>query len=110
MTTVRKLWIGLFALIVLSPLGVILPHFLKARSAWGEWGADETHRLVGYVPQGLKNLANLWTAPLPEYAFKGWEGKGLPQLSFAYIISAILGIGLTACVMYLFGKFLEKKE
>jgi len=38
MTLTGKLWIGIGALIVLSPLGLILPDQFKAGSAWGEWG------------------------------------------------------------------------
>ena len=46
---------------------------------------------------------------MPDYAFKGWEGKGLPQLSFAYIISAVAGILIIVGVMLLMGKVLAKK-
>ncbi len=40
MKIVTKLWIGLAVLIVLSPLGLILPERFKAGDAWGEWGTD----------------------------------------------------------------------
>jgi hypothetical protein len=109
MKVTTKLWIGLAMLIVLSPIGLILPEHFKAGSAWGEWGADEMQKLVGYIPQGLEKLASLWSAPIPDYAFKGWEEKGLPRLSFAYIISAIVGIGLTVLLVMGIGKLLAKK-
>lgn len=110
MRIITKLWIGLGVLIVLSPLGLILPDHFKAGSAWGEWGVDEMKELVGYIPQGLEKLSSFWNAPLPDYAFKGWEEKGLSQLSFAYIFSAIAGIALTVGVILLIGKFLSRKE
>jgi len=110
MKIITKLWIGIAILIILSPLGLILPEHFKAGSAWGEWGVEEIKELVGYVPKGLEKLANLWNAPLPDYAFKGWEEKGLPHLSFAYIISAIIGIALIVIFVLLIGKFLVQKD
>lgn len=109
MKLTTKFWIGIAVLIVLSPLGLILPEHFKAGSAWGEWGADEMQKLVGYVPKGLEKLSSLWSAPIPDYAFNGWEEKGLPRLSLAYIISAIVGIGIIALFMMGIGKLLAKK-
>jgi len=105
-----KLWIGLGCLVVLSPLGLIIPDHFKAGSAWGEWGGDEMKELVGYIPQGLEKLAGLWNAPIPDYAFKGWEEKGLSYLSFAYVISAIAGIALVAFFIFLIGRLLIKPK
>jgi hypothetical protein len=110
MKITTKLWIGLAVLIVLSPLGLIIPEYFKAGNAWGEWGAEEMKEMVGYIPQGLNKLAGLWNAPIPDYAFKSWAEKGLPRLSFAYIISAIVGIGITVGVVLLIGKVLVKKD
>jgi hypothetical protein len=87
-----------------------LPEHFKAGAAWGEWGADEMQKLVGYIPQGLEKLSSLWSAPIPDYAFKGWEEKGLPHLSFAYIISAVLGIAIVVGIVLLLGKILSGKS
>lgn len=110
MKITTKLWVGLGILIVLSPLGLLLPDRFKAGDAWGEWGTDGIKELVGYIPQGLEKLSSLWSAPMPDYAFKGWEEKGLGSLSFAYIASAIIGIFVIACVVLLIGKLLSNKE
>ena len=110
MKITTKLWIGIATLIVLSPLGLIMPERFKAGSAWGEWGVDEIQALVGYVPKGLARLASLWTAPIPDYTFKGWEEKGLSHLSFAYIISAILGIAIISAAAWFIGKMLTKRD
>jgi len=110
MTITKKFWIGLAILAVLSPLGLLLPEHFKAGAAWGEWGTDEIAGICGYIPQGLERLSSIWNAPIPDYAFKGWEEKGLPQLSFAYILSAILGMGITVSAVFLMGKMLVKKE
>ena len=97
-------------LVVLTPIGLILPEHFKAGAAWGEWGIEEIKELIGYIPKGLERLTSLWSAPIPDYAFKGWEAKGLPHLSFAYIISAIVGIGIIVLVMMGIGKLLAKKD
>jgi len=109
MSKTTKLWIGIAILIVLSPLGLIVPARFRAGSAWGEWGTDEMGRLAGYIPQGLARLSTLWHAPIPDYAFNGWEEKELPHLSLAYIISAVVGIALVASAVWLIGKALSRK-
>jgi hypothetical protein len=109
MKTSKKLWIGLGMLALLCPLGLIIPDLFKAGSAWGEWDSTEIQKIVGYVPEGLKRFSEIWKAPLPDYSFKGWEGKGLGSLSFAYIFSAILGAGLVALFAWLAGRLLSKK-
>ncbi len=110
MKITTKFWIFIGGLIILSPLGLLLPEHFKAGSAWGEWGADQMKELVGYIPKGLGKLSSLWSAPMPDYAFKGWENKPLLSLSFAYIISAIVGILLVTLVALLLGKVLSRKN
>jgi hypothetical protein len=109
MKTMTKLWIGLGVLAIASPIGLYLPEKLKAGSAWGEWGSDEFKGLIGYIPSGLEKLSSVWNAVMPDYAFKGWEDKGLSHLSFAYIVSAIVGIALVGGGALLLGKLLAKK-
>jgi hypothetical protein len=109
MKLITKFWLGIAVLVILSPLGLILPEHFKAGSAWGEWGADEMQKLLGYVPKGLEKLSSLWRAPMPDYSFQGWEEKGLSHLSFAYIISAIIGIAIIAIVTFIIGKYLARK-
>lgn len=110
MKIITKLWIGIGVLVLLSPLGLILPERFKAGDAWGEWGADTFKELVGYIPRGLEKFSSLWSAPIPDYAFKGWEEKGLAYLSFAYIISAIIGIVITVIAVLLIGRKLTRKD
>jgi len=109
MKTIIKFWFAIAVLIILSPLGLILPDHFKAGSAWGEWGADEMQKLVGYVPKGLEKLSSLWSAPIPDYAFKGWEEKPLASLSLAYVFSAVIGIIICVGVVLALGKFLSKE-
>ena len=109
MKLITKLWLGISVLIILSPLGLILPERFKAGSAWGEWGAKDLRTLVGYAPKGLEKISSLWNAPIPDYAFKGCGKKSLPHLSFAYILSAVAGVLITVLAVLLIGKVLVKK-
>ncbi len=110
MKTMTKLWVGIGVLSIISPVGLFLPAKLKAGSAWGEWSTDEIKDLIGYIPCGLEKLSLLWNTLLPDYAFNGWDGKGIGYLSFAYIVSAVIGIVSCIGCTYLLGKLLTKKE
>lgn len=110
MKTTAKLWIALLILVLLSPLGVILPAWLGAGSAWGEWSGEEIRKLVGYIPAGMKHVAEFWKAPMPDYAFRGQESARLPALSFSYIVSGIVGVAAVVVLTYLLGKALARRE
>ena len=58
----------------------------------------------------MAKLSTLWNAPMPDYAFRGWEEKGLRHLSFAYIVSAVAGIVIIYFVAFLTGKILTRKN
>ncbi|MDO8661887.1 MAG: cobalamin biosynthesis protein [Candidatus Omnitrophota bacterium] len=109
MKITTKLWIGIVMLIVLSPLGLLLPKHFKAGVAWGEWSSDELYKLIGYVPKGLEKLSSLWRAPIPEYVFGDCKERGLAQLSLAYIVSAGLGIVVVILLVWFIGRMLIKK-
>jgi len=108
MKLVAKLWIGIFILALLAPLGLIIPELFKAGSAWGEWGREDLIKMVGYFPRGMQRIAEIWKAPLPDYAFRGSENKGLQSLSLGYIVSGLIGILAVALAIYLLAKFLTK--
>ncbi len=105
-----KLWIGLGILILLSPLGLILPAKFGAGTAWGEWSTEEMHKLIGYVPAGLAKGSDRWKAPMPDYATKGKQEPSLKKQSSEYILSAVLGVSVVAGVAVLLGKALAKRE
>jgi cobalt/nickel transport protein len=93
MTLTKKLWIGIFVLIILTPLGLILPDYFKAGGAWGE-----------------NKLFSLWDAPLPDYSFKGWQDKAMLYKCFAYVIAAIVGIAVISGIVFLLGRILAKNN
>ena len=110
MKTTTKLFIGVGTLALLSPLGIYLPAKFNGGAAWGEWKADEIHRLVGYLPRGIEKLSSLWNALLPEYAFKGMAHAGIGHQSIAYIFSALFGIALCVGTGFLIGRVLARKS
>ena len=110
MTSTKKLWWGLALLILISPLGLFLPELLKSGPAWGEWSLQEIEKMLGFIPEGLRKVSDLWSAPVPDYNLKSWEGQGLAKSSLGYIISGILGVGAIILVTFLLGKVLSKKN
>jgi cobalt/nickel transport protein len=109
MTTTKKLWIGIFILVLLSPLGLVLPALFGAQGAWGEWGLHQIEKFLGYVPEGMRRLAGKWKAPLSEYAVPG-QGQGPASGGFGYVLSGIIGIAATAGLVYLLAKLLSRKD
>jgi cobalt/nickel transport protein len=106
----QRLWWGLILLVLLSPLGLILPEVLRSGPAWGEWRLEEIEKMIGFIPEGLKKWTGLWPAPLPEYNVGGWEKKGLFHSSLGYILSGFLGVGMVVLVTFLLGKWMRRKD
>jgi cobalt/nickel transport protein len=109
MTMIKKLWIGIGVLALLSPLGLIIPALFGAGGAWGEWGAGTIEKIVGFVPEGMKRFTDYGKAPLPGYAVPV-QSKGLVNESFGYILSAVIGIALAAGLMFLITKLIIRKK
>jgi len=99
----KKFWISLIVLAFLSPIGIILPEMFTAGDAWGEWGVDTLRQLLGYVPEGLQNDAEIWKAPIQDYNFWG-DGASTGMEILAYILSGLLGILLCASAIYLLSR------
>jgi len=96
----RKLWWGVAAMMILSPLGL-----LAQGSAWGEWGTEKVSKLVGYIPAGLAHLSDSWThAVLPDYALPGPE-HGFWASASVYILCAVIGVGIISLLTYLLSRF-----
>lgn len=82
--------IPLIVLAALTPLGL-----LTHGTAWGEWSAEEVRRTVGYVPAGMKKMADFWKALMPDYAIPGLGSKS------GYIAAAAVGCGLILLLIFL---------
>jgi cobalt/nickel transport system permease protein len=107
--SLRQLWIGLAALLILTPLGI-----LAVGSAWGEWAPEDfsnpavRHEIASAslsqappakAPSGLRALSSFWTAPMPRYA-----PPFLKNPAFGYLLSAMMGAGLILLVVLLAGR------
>lgn len=103
------MWIAIGILALLSPLGVLVPKWLGAGGAWGEWGTDEIRTIMGYVPAGMKRLADRWKAPLTDYALPG-QSSGLLGESMGYILAGVIGIAFTAGAVHILTKLLTRKD
>lgn len=89
----KLLWLALLALILAAPLGLLAPG-----TAWGEWSAEElSQNGLGFIPQGLASLSNLWGAPLAGYDLSSFKNPTL-----GYALSAVLGVLLVVFVAWLF--------
>ena len=105
--TMRRLWVALAMLLILTPLGI-----LAVGTAWGEWTSqdfsDPTMRQeIGkasgqappmQAPSGLQRLSTVWTAPFPRYA-----PAVVRSASFGYALSGMIGVGLIVLVFSLAG-------
>ena len=109
MKTTRKLWIGIAILVVLSPLGLLLPAWLGGGTAWGEWSSEELRTLLGHVPAGMQHIEGLWRAPLPDYGLPGQQAKPVGP-SAAYILSAVVGAIIVTVLAYGLGRLLSRRE
>lgn len=101
----KKVLIILLLLCLLTPVGILLPAFIKTGDAWGEWSAQTVKELIGYVPEGLAKYSDIWNAPLPDYAAK--RGNiSLVHRSGYYIVSGIIGTTVTYIVMLLISRLI----
>jgi hypothetical protein len=106
---VKKLWIGIAILALLSPLGILIPALFGSGGAWGEWGLDEIKAMLGYVPRGMEKLGRIWNSPLKDYAVPGQTGE-MPHRGLGYMASAFIGIATTAGLAYALARFLGRKN
>jgi cobalt/nickel transport system permease protein len=106
----KKLALGLGVLVLLAPLGLVIPVKLGASEAWGEWGGERVQELAGYIPAGMQKIEALWRAPLPDYAPKGSEEATLPVLSIWYILSGMLGVAFVAGLFIAARRLIARRE
>jgi len=94
----RRLWIGLAILIVLTPVGL-----LAKGTAWGEWATEELKAIFGYAPEGMRSLEGLWISLLPDYNIPVFNNPLL-----GYIFSAAIGSSVIMVIIYLAGKIWKR--
>lgn len=105
----KKLWLGLLLMLLLSPLGLVLPARFGAGDAWGEWGTETLEKLLGYVPAGLRQYADRWPAPIPAYNLGGEHASTGLQLA-SYVASGLVGIAAVGLAVYVISRLLIRHE
>ncbi|MFA9389694.1 MAG: PDGLE domain-containing protein [Prolixibacteraceae bacterium] len=89
----KKYLLFLGILVVLSPLGILLPELFQAGDAWGEWSTETVKEQTGTLPAGMKKDAALYQAPIPDYNL-GKEKGVLRSPSASYLVSGLVGTGI----------------
>ena len=112
--SLRPLWVGLGALLISTPLGV-----LATGSAWGEWMARDFsdpaarsqiaaaafHQAAPlHAPAGLERWSQVWTAPFARYA-----PPYIRSAALGYLLSAMFGAGLILLACLTIGRLLDPK-
>jgi cobalt/nickel transport system permease protein len=119
MSLVPRIAIGLGILVLLAPLGLIIPAHFHAGSAWGEWSSEEIKDEVakitasheGYVPPGLQYAEEHgWKAPMPDYSLPGQEKAPLKALSLSYILAGAIGVIVIGFLIILGKKLIARKD
>jgi len=96
--TTIYLWICLGVLTALTPLGLI-----AQGAPWGEWTGKELKEMIGFIPEKLKGMEQIWKAPFPGYSLSGAESTPLE-----YIFSALIGIAAVSALSFIIIKALNK--
>jgi cobalt/nickel transport protein len=105
----KKYLIFLGILVILTPIGLILPEYFHAGDAWGEWSVDKVKEQTGYEPAGMKKDAEIYSAPIPDYNI-GKENDKISKRSVNYIISGLVGAGLIILVTFGVSKLMAGKK
>ncbi len=101
MARMRALWVGLAALVALTPVGLLAPG-----TAWGEWGTHELASIgLSFIPQGMQTLSGLWAAPAAGYKLQVLSSPGL-----GYMLSALVGVAVIGALFWLFAMLLSLRK
>src|ERR1017187_5908355 len=113
-TSLRRLWMTVALLMVLTPLGI-----LATGKAWGEWSPSELamRRSAGQAasaasnsgtssaPAGMQRLAKHWTAPFPAYA-----PSFVKSARFGYFLSAMFAVGILLLVSLVAQQWIQRRR
>ena len=98
--SLRWLWAGLAALVVLTPLGALAPG-----TAWGEWSAAQLRAAVGYVPAGLQRLGGLWSGLMP-----GYGSSAIADPHVGYLAAGIAGVAAVVVAALVLGAVIARRS
>jgi cobalt/nickel transport system permease protein len=97
------------AIAIIAPLGLIAPGF-----AFGEGSADDVKAAFGYIPEGLRQFSDIFSAPFSGYnvqlPFFSDANAPLWHAAIGYEISGIIGVLLIGAVILGIGMLLRRKQ
>jgi hypothetical protein len=105
----RKLFLGLLALGLLTPLGIVLPKIFHAEGAWGEWDPEHLRGVLGYMPERFMKSAHIWHAPFADYGLSK-DGACLASQLFWYFIAGLAGLSLIAVAVAVLARIVRSHE
>jgi cobalt ECF transporter T component CbiQ/cobalamin biosynthesis protein CbiM len=101
----KRVGASFIALSVLAPLGLIAPGI-----AFGEGNAADLQARFGYVPNGLRSLSGVFSAPLAGYdvplPFFSRASSPLWHAAIGYEIAGIVGVLLVGGAVYAIARLL----
>ena len=104
----RRVGAAFTALAVIAPLGLIAPGF-----AYGEGSTVDVKAAFGYVPQGLRDLSGVFSAPLSGYdiplPFFAHANNALWRAAIGYEITGVIGILLCGGAVYAIATLLGRR-
>ncbi|WP_414647967.1 cobalt transporter CbiM [Desulfitobacterium sp.] len=100
-----KFVLGIVILAVLSPLGL-----LASGTAWGEWGQEELHAQLGFLPSGFQKFGDVWKhSLLPDYGRAGFD-QSFWQQALVYLVSAFVGLLVIGLIAFIIQRHVRKSE
>lgn len=97
------------AIAIIAPLGLIAPGF-----AFGEGSAEDVKSAFGYIPEGLRQFSDIFSAPFSGYnvqlPFFSDTNAPLWHAAIGYEISGIIGVLLIGAVILGIGMLLRRKQ
>ncbi len=104
---VRGVGTAFVAAAVIAPLGLIAPGF-----AYGEGSTADVQAAFGYIPEGLRGLSTIFSAPFAGYSiplpFFGDANAALWQVAIGYEIAGTIGMLLLGLLVYLIARMLGR--
>ncbi|GCE30264.1 hypothetical protein KDA_57480 [Dictyobacter alpinus] len=97
--SMRQVGTTFVAIAIFAPIGLIAPGF-----AYGEGSADDVKQAFGYMPQGLKQLSGVWSAPFSGYNLQApfFSDPNAPmwRQGLGYELSGLIGILLIGAIFW----------
>jgi len=100
----RKYWYALVALILFTPLGL-----LARGTAYGEGSGEDLRSMIGYVPQGMARLGDIWSSIMPDYTVPGLSSR-FSASALGYIFCAIAALAMILAVTSIISAVMRKKN